>query len=119
MMLLPSRFTVRRFIDGVSIKGYSKEDPVHEQMIVGITNMRKVSFMRPSFTDEEFKRMDRPTLLLIGDHEIMYEPRKALECAARLIPGLQTELIPNANHMLNSDQAVIINSRILQFLTAP
>jgi DNA-binding PadR family transcriptional regulator len=40
MMLLPSRFTVRRFINGASMKGYSKEDPVHEQMIVGIMNMR-------------------------------------------------------------------------------
>jgi pimeloyl-ACP methyl ester carboxylesterase len=116
MMFLPSRFTVRRFINGISMKGYSQGDPVHEQMIVGIMNMRKVSFMRPVFIEEEFKRMVMPILLMIGDHEIMYEPRKALNNATRLIPGLQAELIPNAKHMLNSDQAEIINARILQFL---
>ena len=116
MMLLPSRLTIKRFISGISMKGYSKEDPVHEQMIIGIMNIRKVSFMRPVFIEEEFKRMVMPILLMIGDHEIMYEPRKALDSATRLIPGLQAELIPNANHMLNRDQAEIINARILQFL---
>ncbi len=98
------------------MKGYSKEDPVHEQMIIGIINMRKVSFMRPVFTEEELKQLVMPVLLMIGDHEILYEPRKALDGATRLIPGLQAELIPNASHMLDRDQAEIINARILQFL---
>jgi pimeloyl-ACP methyl ester carboxylesterase len=57
-----------------------------------------------------------PTLLLIGDHEIMYEPNKAIDCATRLIPGLQAKLIRNANHMLNSDQSVRVNQLILDFL---
>jgi pimeloyl-ACP methyl ester carboxylesterase len=116
MMLFPSRFTIKRFISGISMKGYSQEDPVHVQMIMGIINMRKVSFMRPVFTEEEFKRIDMPILLMIGDHEIMYEPQKALDSAARLIPGLQAKLIPNANHMLNRDQAEMINALTLQFL---
>jgi pimeloyl-ACP methyl ester carboxylesterase len=118
MMMLPSRYTVKRFINGASIKGYSKEDPVHEQMIVGMTNIKRVSFMRPVFTEEELKRMSVPVLLLIGDHEIMYEPRKALDCAMRLFPNLQAELIPNANHVLNNDQSDLINARILRFLMA-
>ena len=118
MMLLPSRFTVKRFINGISAKGYSQEDPVLEQMIIGIMNMRHVSFMRPVFTDEELKRIAVPILLLIGDHEIMYEPQKALERATRLIPKLQTELIPNASHMLNRDQPELVNKKILDFLAS-
>jgi pimeloyl-ACP methyl ester carboxylesterase len=116
MMILPSPFTVKRFINGASTKGYSKEDAIHEQMIIGMMNMRQASFMPPVFMDEEFKKITAPILLLIGDHEIMYEPRKALDCATRLIPNLQVELIPNANHMLNSDQPMIVNERILEFL---
>ncbi len=116
MMLLPSRFTATRFINGISTKGYSPDDPVHEQMIIGIINMKKLSFMRPVFTDEELKQMLVPTLLLIGDHEIMYEPHKALNCATQLIPNLKTELIQNASHILNSDQPELINARILNFL---
>lgn len=115
MMFLPSRFTVTRFINGASTKGYSKDDPVHEQMIIGMMNLRNLSFMKPVFKDEEFKRMTVPVLLLIGDHEIMYEPRKALDFATRLIPNLQTELISDAGHMLNSDQPKLVNARILEF----
>jgi pimeloyl-ACP methyl ester carboxylesterase len=116
MLLLPSRLTVKRFINGASTKGYSKEDPVFEQMIIGMMNLRHVSFMRPVFTDEEFKQLTTPVLLLIGDHEIMYEPQKALTQATQLIPNLQAELIPNANHMLNSDQPERVNTRVLKFL---
>ena len=72
--------------------------------------------MRPVFTDEELKQTAVPVLLLICNHEIMYEPRKALDCATRLIPNLQMELIPNASHMLNGDQAEVVNARILKFI---
>jgi pimeloyl-ACP methyl ester carboxylesterase len=116
MMLLPSRFTVKRFINGASTKGYSKADLVYEQMIIGMTNMRKVSFMRPVITVEELKRMTVSVLLLIGDREIMYEPKKALNQATRLIPNLQAELIQNASHMLNSDQPEEVDDRVLKFL---
>lgn len=116
MMSLPSRFTIKRFIRGASTKGYSAEDLVHEQMIIGMTNMRHVSFIPPTFTDEELKQIAMPTLLLIGDHEIMYEPRQTLERARYLIPTLRGELIPGAGHMLNSDQPAIVNQCILEFL---
>jgi pimeloyl-ACP methyl ester carboxylesterase len=116
MMTFPSRSTVKRFIHGASMTGYSINDPVHEQMIIGMMNMKNVSFMRPVFSDEELKRMEVPTLLLVGDHEIMYEPRKALERACGLIPNLQAELIPNAIHLLNSDQPFIVDECILKFL---
>ncbi len=116
MLLMPSRFTVSRFINGVSTKGFSTEDPVHDHMIIAMMNMKTVSFMRPVFTDEELKRASVPILLLIGDHEKMYEPHKALDCATRLIPNIKTELITDASHFLNSDQPEQINSRILNFL---
>ena len=58
-----------------------------------------------------------PILLLIGDHEIMYEPQKALTRATQIISNLKAELIPNAGHMLNSDQPDEVNARVLKFLT--
>jgi pimeloyl-ACP methyl ester carboxylesterase len=116
MMVHPSRTTIRRFINGASTKGYVQDDPVYEQMIVGMTQLRHASFLRPVFEDQEFSHISAPTLLLIGDHEIMYEPRKAVQRARQLIPNLQAELVAGAGHMLNSDQPEIVNKRILQFL---
>ena len=89
-----------------------------EQMIIGMMNMRNVSFIQPVFTDQELGRVTAPTLLMIGDHEIMYAPQKALENAARLIPGIQAELVQNASHMLNSDQPELMDTRVLQFLAS-
>jgi hypothetical protein len=58
--------TVQRFIQGASTHGYSKDDPVQEQMILGMRHLRKVQFVRPVFSDEELKQNGVSTLLLIG-----------------------------------------------------
>lgn len=116
MTLMPSRNTIRRFINGASTKGYLAEDPVYEQMIVGMTSLRHASFLRPVFADQELGQISAPTLLLIGDHEIMYEPRRAVARATQLWPNLRAELVPGAGHMLNSDQPETVNRQILQFL---
>ncbi len=116
MLLFPSRFTVKRFINGASTKGYQPQDPVQEQMIVSVPQLRKRTFLRPVFINEELGSIKTPCFLLIGDHEIEYDPGGALQRACQLIPNLTAELIPNANHFLNSDQPEIINRRILQFL---
>ena len=43
MMYLPSRFIIKRFINGASTAGYSIKDPVYEQMIIGMMNMKNVT----------------------------------------------------------------------------
>ncbi len=116
MMTFPSRSTIGRFINGASTAGYSRSDPVHEQMIIGMTNMKKASFMGPVFSDEELGRLRSPTLLLIGEQEIMYAARPALERASRLIPGLKTQLVAEAGHMLLSDQSAAVNELVVGFL---
>jgi pimeloyl-ACP methyl ester carboxylesterase len=118
MLVMPSRLAIRHFIRGASMAGYSSRDAVQEQMIVGMTSMKRVSFMWAVFTDAELGQLRPPTLLLIGDHEIMYEPRTALDLAAALIPGLQAKLVENAGHMLNGDQPAIVDKLILDFLSA-
>ena len=117
MMSMPSRRTIRRFIRGASTAGYASGDPVHEQMIIGMTNMTKVSFMRPVFEKQELGNMHVPALLLIGDHEIMYAPKKAAERAAGLIPRLHVQIIGNAGHMLNYDQPGVVDKLISDFLS--
>lgn len=119
MLVFPSRFTVRRFIAGASVKGYSAQDPVQEQMRVSVPRLRKRFFLRPAFQDEEISGVKPPCLLLLGDREILYDPAKAVQRACQLIPGLQAALIPQAGHLLNSDQPEMVNKRILRFLNEP
>jgi pimeloyl-ACP methyl ester carboxylesterase len=116
MLMFPSRFTIQRFIQGASQKGYSAQDPVHEQMVISVPYLRERNFPRPVFDDDELRHIHTLCLLMIGDHEIMYDPVKALERARQLIPNLKTEIIADAGHFLNSDQAEIINDLLLRFL---
>lgn len=116
MLMTPSRFTVKRFLNGASQKGYLVQDLVQEQMMVAVPQLRNRNFMRPEFSDEELGKINFPCLLLIGDHEIMYDPVKALERARQLIPNLETAKIANAGHSVNSDQPEIVDEHILKFL---
>lgn len=69
------------------------------------------------YTEEELKQIGLPALLLIGDGEKIYNPKKSLERAQRLMPDLTAEIVPDVGHTLNMEQPEIINSRILKFLS--
>jgi pimeloyl-ACP methyl ester carboxylesterase len=66
--------------------------------------------------DEELRRIHCPVLLLIGDHEVIYDPEKVFRRATRLVAGLTAELIPNANHSAQFTAPDAVNARILEFL---
>jgi pimeloyl-ACP methyl ester carboxylesterase len=74
--------------------------------------------MFPSvYTDEELKQIKLPALLLIGAGEKIYNPKKAIDRARRLMSDLTAEIIPNVGHTLNMEQPETINARILEFLS--
>jgi len=70
------------------------------------------------YTDEELKQIELPVLLLIGAGEKIYNPKKAIGRAQRLMPDLTAEIIPNVGHTLNMEQPETINARILKFLSS-
>ena len=59
-----------------------------------------------------------PTLLMIGDHEVIYPPRAALSRAQVLIPHVETELVENTGHLINIEQAGLTDRRLSAFLAA-
>ena len=66
---------------------------------------------------EDLKKLKTPTLLLIGDHEVLYEADRAIKRAEELVENIQTALIPNASHMVLWEQTELVNSHILNFLS--
>ncbi len=116
MILSPSRFTVRHFMRGASRKRTPEGDLICAQMTAGLQALRRRVPIPPEFTDDELGQLTVPALLLIGAHEIMYDPSTAASTACRLIPSLQAEIIPGASHFLNSDQPEKVNDSILRFL---
>ena len=65
---------------------------------------------------EELRKIRAPVLLLIGDHEVIYRPEKAIQRATRLVSGLKAEIVPGANHSAQYTAPDFVNARILEFL---
>jgi pimeloyl-ACP methyl ester carboxylesterase len=68
------------------------------------------------FSDEELCKIRTPTLLLIGDHEVIYNPERVIQRATRLVPGLQAKMVLNANHNAEYTAPDFVNTEIMDFL---
>ncbi len=117
--LFPSRATARWLVQGMSVKGYHSSNSEAEQIIAGVMNIRSRIPFRPVLRDDEFKDLKMPVLLLIGDTETLYEPRAAADRARKLIPHIEAEIIPDAGHMLITDQPEAVLNHIMRFLHHP
>ncbi len=108
----------RSFLQVAAAKGTVLEETfIH--LIEMVTRYCSPVTMFPTvYTDEELKKIDLPALLLIGAGEKIYNPKKAIERAQRLMPNLTAEILPEVGHILIMDQPEIINSRILNFLSS-
>lgn len=95
-------------------------EPVFEQMMMSGTSFKpqELSFgVVTLFEDDELRQIDRPTLLLVGDREKIFDPNHMLARARRLMPQIEAEVIPDAAHLLPVDQADAVNTRLVKFLT--
>jgi pimeloyl-ACP methyl ester carboxylesterase len=94
-------------------------DRVRRQFTLGTRYFRTGTVVPPlPYKDEELRGVKPPTLLLIGQHEALYDPVAAAERAKRLIRDIRAELIPQAGHELPTSQPETVNRRVLEFLQA-
>jgi pimeloyl-ACP methyl ester carboxylesterase len=111
----PGRLTLQ-----LMAPGFAFNEEFAEQFALGgrffrYANPRRSVFPTP-YADEELAAVSVPTLLLVGDKEQTFDPRRALANATRLIPRIETELLASAGHLLALDSAQQVNERMLQFL---
>jgi pimeloyl-ACP methyl ester carboxylesterase len=57
-----------------------------------------------------------PTLVIIGDHEVVCDPAMALARARHLFRDVQGELVPQSSHDMCFSQRGIVDARVLDFL---
>jgi pimeloyl-ACP methyl ester carboxylesterase/membrane protease YdiL (CAAX protease family) len=119
MVFVPTRLTVNSFMRWLGFTGIGAR-PVLDLMYLGLKHFRvpvETSRVMPTvFSDGELSAMRVPTLLLIGDHEVISDPAKALARARRLIPDLEGELVPQCRHDMCFSQHRIVDARVLDFL---
>jgi len=70
-----------------------------------------------AFPEADLRKLDAPTLLLVGQHEIFYKPEVVLAKANKVLPNLRAaEIVPGAGHAMHADHPDVVNARILKFL---
>lgn len=119
MVALPTRLTVNSFFRWLGFR-----DPAYanslDLMYLGLKHFQMpietVRVLPDVVSDEQLRTMTMPTLLLIGDHEVISDPARAVDRARRLIPVFEGELVPGCRHDMCSTQHEIVNSRVLEFL---
>ena len=71
-------------------------------------------------SDEQLRGLVPPTILLIGENEVIYSGSgaDAIRRVNNVAPQISTELIPDCGHDLTLVQARFVNRLILDFLAA-
>lgn len=116
-ILRPSRRSVAAFLRLTAAPGWSPSDHVLEAFE---RFFRHVAVLRlgaqPVFSDEQLRRITAPLLILEGEHERLFSPRRAVARARALIPGVRAEIVPGVGHLMTEERPDIINALIRDFL---
>lgn len=117
--LLPLPATVRPGLRGM-MQGELPDERIVHQMEVGVAGFRydRAGLYPTEIADEELRRIGCPTLVLVGDKEVIYDPDEATARAHRIIPNADVEIIPGVGHLLGMQRPDIVNPQIVQFLTS-
>jgi len=119
MVWFPTRLTVTSFFRwlGFTDRSYAN---LLEMVCLGLKHFRMpietARIMPAVVTDQALRTMTMPTLLLIGDHEVISDPALALERARRLIPHCEGELVSGCRHDMCASRHDLVDARVLEFL---
>jgi pimeloyl-ACP methyl ester carboxylesterase len=127
IMLFRRRFWVDRFMRWLTFRENLQNPNIRrftdyevDQMYLGQKHFRTqaetLRILPLPFSDDELRAIHLPTLLLIGQQEVLYDPAAALDRARRLIPHLDGELVRRASHDMSYSQHQFVDARIIEFL---
>jgi pimeloyl-ACP methyl ester carboxylesterase len=126
MMLLTSRFTVGAFMRWLGFKDGSDDRTGFETRAIDLTYLglkhfrfpRETARIAPTvYSDLDLRAMQVPTLLLMGECEVIYDSASALSRARRLMPHLEGELVSACSHDMTIRQHRWVDARVVDFLT--
>jgi pimeloyl-ACP methyl ester carboxylesterase len=115
--LFPSRKQLNKFMDYMCAKGNTVNAALRNQFIIAMQNCNpRVKVFASYLSDEELASIKSPTLLMIGEHDVQYNPLMAIRRANRLLPNWQTILVKGAGHGLPMERPDVVNAHSLAFL---
>lgn len=114
---------VDAFLDWVLGGRYELASPIRDQLTAGMMWIDTARSSKPGssgfpyvYSNEELSQIITPSLLLLGENEVMYNPQEALERAVTTVPGIKAEIIERAGHLLSMERPELVTEIVLQFL---
>lgn len=120
MVWFPTRLTVNSFFRWLGFT-YRAYPSFLDLVRLGLKHFRmpiETARVMPAVVpDEALLAMQVPTLLLIGEREVISDPALAMERGRELIPDFEGELVPACRHDMVASQWDTVDTRVLQFLS--
>jgi pimeloyl-ACP methyl ester carboxylesterase len=124
MVWFPTRFLVNSFMRWLGFTEHAGDTETKlllDVFYLGLKHFRvpleTLRVMPVMFPEEQLRAMRVPTLLLVGEQEVICDPGTAMDRARRLFPDVQAELVPRSSHDMCSSQHRIVDARVLDFLS--
>jgi pimeloyl-ACP methyl ester carboxylesterase len=119
--LVRTRSMAKRFEEKMCFAGDFGHPEHSELLYLRYTCARFMLQVVPprTFTDLEFRLLTMPVLLLVGDHEYLYDGAAAVDRANRVLPNGRAELLIDCNHAIVSDRTDAVRDLLDDFLAAP
>jgi len=118
-----NEFLIKRMFRAFVDSDERLENVIFKQSIWGMkyeTPGREKPFLLPErLPDEELRTLKVPALLAIGENETINQdsPEIVIEKAKKLVPNIQTTIVPGGYHSLNMTNPEQVNDLILKFLS--
>jgi pimeloyl-ACP methyl ester carboxylesterase len=120
--MLGFEFLMNRFYRSMTDSDELLESDLTKQGVSGMKSQRpsteKPYILPEMLSDDDLINLEVPTLLVVGEKDNVNRdsPAVVVERAKKLIPNIQTLVIPDGDHSLSMSRPEMINSAILNFL---
>ena len=69
------------------------------------------------FSSRDLKRLQIPTLALMGEHDTFFKPRSVVSRLCDHMPKVQTSILPQTGHIIFFERPELVNHHIREFLS--
>jgi pimeloyl-ACP methyl ester carboxylesterase len=114
--LFPTRGTVTTLVRYMMRPQASIDPELIDNMLLFFTSVKPNTNQPSRASDSVLRKITSPALVVVGEYEVFNNPQGVLERASRLIPGVVTELVEGAGHLLPIEQLDRVNDLMLGFL---
>jgi pimeloyl-ACP methyl ester carboxylesterase len=121
---IPTRFIVQNYLywynaDSVrkDIKSREVIDNMVNEALLSFKCFKRRGFVAPTvLTDEDWQKIEVPTLFLVGQNEVTYSAQKAIRQLNKVAPKVKTVITSDAGHDLAIVKTEWVNNEVLKFL---